>query len=233
MRRLTLSNNRLGLYTECPRCFWLDINASIKRPEGIFPTLQGGLDAQFKRYFDQFRAQGNLPPEVSGKLPGQLLPDVETIDRWRDWRRGIRYAPAWGEAELMGALDECLVDEAGFYYPLDYKTRGYAPNANTYQYSQTQMNIYTLLLEANGHKTKRLAYLLYYHPIEVREHALIQFEISIKEVPTEPEAAERLFKDAVAVLNGPVPSSSAGCGFCAWKGTVGEWEKGIAPALDE
>jgi len=76
---------------------------------------------------------------------------------------------------------------------------------------------------------KRLAYLLYYHPIEVRENGLIQFEVNVKEVPTDPEAAERLFKDAVALLNGPVPSSSPGCGYCTWKGAVVEWEKGNNP----
>jgi transposase len=35
--------------------------------------------------------------------------------------------PPWAEVELMGALDECLVEGDGFHYPLDYKTRGYAP----------------------------------------------------------------------------------------------------------
>jgi CRISPR/Cas system-associated exonuclease Cas4 (RecB family) len=124
----------------------------------------------------------------------------------------------------MGALDECLVDEAGFYYPLDYKTRGYAPKADTHEYYQDQMNLYTLLLEGNGHKTKRLAYLLYYHPIQVKEHGLIQFDISVREMATDPEAAERLIKDAVSVLNGPVPDSSSSCGFCSWQGVIRERE---------
>jgi hypothetical protein len=224
MKRLTLSNSRLGLFTECPRCFWLDLNAGIKRPDTIFPSLPGGLDAQFKRYFDQFRARADLPPEVRGKLPGKLLSDVETIDRWRDWRRGIRYTPLWAEVELMGALDECLVDVDGFHYPLDYKTRGYAPNAGTHGYYQNQMDFYTLLLEGNGHKTKRLAYLLYYHPVEVKEHGLIQFDISVQEVATDPEGAEHLVKDAVAVLNGPAPASSATCGFCKWMTAVQNWQ---------
>jgi hypothetical protein len=70
MKRLTLSNSRLGLYTECPRCFWLEINTGIKRPDTIFPSLPGGLDPLFKRYFDQFRDRSELPPEVQGKLPG-------------------------------------------------------------------------------------------------------------------------------------------------------------------
>lgn len=224
MKSLTLSNSRLGLYTECPRCFWLDLNAGIKRPDTIFPSLPGGLDTQFKRYFDQFRARGNLPPEVDGKVSGKLLSDMEIINRWRDWRRGLRYSPPWAEVELMGALDECLVDEAGFYYPLDYKTRGYAPKGDTPEYYQDQMNLYTLLLEGNGHKTKRLAYLLYYHPVEVRQHGLIQFDINVQEVPTDPEAAERLVKAAVAVLNGPAPASAAACGFCMWQGVVRKWD---------
>jgi hypothetical protein len=230
MKSLTLSNSRLGLFTECPRCFWLDLNARIKRPDTIFPSLPGGLDTQFKRYFDQFRARGDLPPEVKGKLPGRLLSDAETIDRWRDWRRGLRYAPAWAEVELMGALDECLVDQAGFHYPLDYKTRGYAPKADTHGYYHDQMNLYTLLLEGNGHQTKRLAYLLYYHPVEVRQHGLIQFDINVQEVATDPEAAERLVKAAVAVLNGPAPASSAECGFCRFNSAIRGWE-GV-PRLD-
>jgi len=230
MRRLTLSNSRLGLFTECPRCFWLDLNAGIKRPDTIFPSLPGGLDLQFKRYFDQFRAQGDLPPEVRGKLPGKLLSDVGTIDRWRDWRRGIRYTPLWAEVELMGALDECLVDVDGFHYPLDYKTRGYAPKDDTHAYYQDQMNFYTLLLEGNGLKTQRLAYLLYYHPVAVKEHGLIQFEVSVQEVATDPEAAMRLVTDALAVLSGPAPNRSSSCGFCKWDSVVRDWE--VAPRLD-
>jgi len=230
MKRLTLSNSRLGLYTECPRCFWLDMNAGIRRPDTIFPSLPGGLDAQFKRYFDQFRARADLPPEVKGKLPGQLLADLETINRWRDWKRGIRFSPPWSDVELMGALDECLVDEAGFYYPLDYKTRGYAPKTDTHAYYQDQMNFYTLLLEGNSLKTQRLAYLLYYHPIEVKEHGLIQFDISVQEIQTHPDVAERLVKDAVSVLGGPAPASPAACGFCRWGSAVRNWE-GV-PRLD-
>ena len=229
MRQRTLSNNRLGLYSECPRCFWLDLNAGIKRPDTIFPSLPGGLDAQFKRYFDQFRAKGELPPEVSGKLRGRLLSDVRIIDRWRDWRRGIRFTPPWADVELMGALDECLVDEAGSHYPLDYKTRGYAPKADTHEYYRDQMNLYTLLLEGNGHPTKRLAYLIYYHPVEVRQHGLIRFDVSVQEVPTDPDAAARLVKDAVSVLNGPAPASSGNCGFCRWNIMNRDWE--AAPDL--
>lgn len=86
------------------------------------------------------------------------------------------------------------------------------------------MNLYTLLLEGNGHKTKRLAYLIYYHPVEVKEHGLIQFQVDVQEVPTDPAAAEALVKDAVTVLRRPTPSGSSSCGFCRWHSAVQEWE---------
>ena len=86
------------------------------------------------------------------------------------------------------------------------------------------MNLYTLLLEGNGHKTKRLAYLIYYHPVEVKAHGLIQFQVDVQEVPTDPAAAEALVKDAVAILHGPVQASSSACGFCRWNSAVQEWK---------
>ena len=86
------------------------------------------------------------------------------------------------------------------------------------------MDLYTLLLEGNGHKTKRVAYLIYYHPVEVKAHGLIQFQVDVQEVPTDPAAAKALAKDAVAILHGPAPVSSPSCGFCRWNSAVLEWE---------
>jgi hypothetical protein len=86
------------------------------------------------------------------------------------------------------------------------------------------MDLYTLLLEGNGHKTKRVAYLIYYHPVEVKAHGLIQFQVDVQEVPTDPAAAEALAKDAVAILHGPAPVSSSSCGFCRWNSAVLAWE---------
>jgi CRISPR/Cas system-associated exonuclease Cas4 (RecB family) len=231
VKRLTLSNSRLNLYAECPRCFWLDVNAGIKRPDTVFPSLPGGLDLQFKRYFDRYRGLGTLPPEVDGQLPGKLLPDLGRIEQWRDWRRGLRYSPEWTDVDLMGALDECLVDEEGYYYPLDYKTRGYAPKADSHAYYTNQLNFYTLLLEGNGHTTRRLAYLVYYHPVEVGEHGVIRFEVNVQRVTTDPAASERLVKDAVALLRGHAPPSGSDCGFCRWNDLVLAWGAGMEPRL--
>lgn len=66
MRHFGLSPSTLGLYKNCPRCFWLHINKGHKRPNGIFPSLPGGMDLVIKKYFDKYG--DSLPLEIVGKV---------------------------------------------------------------------------------------------------------------------------------------------------------------------
>lgn len=65
---------------ECPRCFWLQFNKNIHRPRGIFSSLPGGMDGVIKKYYDSYRKQGKLPPEVEGKLTDKLLADKSYLN---------------------------------------------------------------------------------------------------------------------------------------------------------
>lgn len=115
----------LNLFKNCPRCFWIHYNKEVKRPRGIFPSLPNGMDLVIKKYFDQYR--GKLPPELKGKVTGRLMPDLALMEKWRNWRTGFEYQDKKLGAVLFGALDDCLLD-GGRYIPLDYKTKGSAPN---------------------------------------------------------------------------------------------------------
>ena len=46
---VTLSPSSLNLMKDCPRCFWVQFNKGIKRPNGIFPSLPSGIDLRFNR----------------------------------------------------------------------------------------------------------------------------------------------------------------------------------------
>lgn len=204
----------LNLYQNCPRCFWLAYNKKIKRPDGIFPSLPGGIDRVLKKYFDKYR--GELPPEIKGKVDGQLMPDLELMNKWRNWRTGLEYHDKAQDAVLFGALDDCLID-GDYYIPLDYKTRGSAPKEGASEkYYQTQLDTYNLMLNANGYKTKDYAYLLYYFPEKVETDKLIKFDIELVKIETDLRRIKKLFSDAVAVLKGPVPETSKECEYCKW-----------------
>jgi len=212
---IRLSPSTVSLFLECPRCFWRVLNQGIYRPRGIFPSLPGGMDLVIKAYFDGYRARGEMPPEVKGKVRGALFPDLEMLERWRNWRLGLRFEDKESGGVLSGALDDCLVD-GGKYIPLDYKTRGGDLRGGEEKYYQHQLDIYTLMLDENGYTAAGVAYLLYFIPKQVAEGGQVRFDVIPHEVKTDAERARNMLRDAVACLRGPMPQSSSKCEYCSW-----------------
>ncbi len=213
---IQLSPSTLSLFRECPRCFWLHINERIHRPRGIFPTLPSGMDNAIKAYFDKYREQHSLPPEIDGKVSGNLMADMAILNKWRDWRTGLRFYDKSRDALLRGALDDCLVD-SGYYVPIDYKTRGYAPRKEDIkEYYTLQLNCYSLLLRENGYETKDLAYLIFYYPKSVSERGIVEFFVDTIQLETDTEMARITFNRAIDLLKSPVPARHSNCEYCLW-----------------
>lgn len=213
--KIRLSPSALNVFLECPKCFWLEYGKGVSRPRGPFPSLPGGMDILIKKYFDKYRAVGKLPPELQGQVTGALLPDVEVLKKWRSWRSGLSYYEKQLDAILVGALDDCLVDN-GYYIPVDYKTRGFDVVEGGESFYQNQMNCYCFLLEANQLPQPHYAYLVYYIPKEIGDQSMVKFATTIKKVSTDSAKALEVFRAAVAALHGPMPASHTACQFCLW-----------------
>ena len=207
----SLSATTLKLFQECTRCFWQHVNQRIERPRGPFPSLPSGIDRVLKGYFDTYRQEGTLPPLVRGKIQGRLATHPMTLG-FNDPQTGAR---------LWGKLDDSLILPDGRIAPLDHKTRASAPDSIAYseKYYRFQMDVYTLLLEQNGHKTSRTAYLVYYFPVDGALHEGFPFELAVHEVVTDPERAYNVFRAGSRCLTGDRPSSSDGCEYCRWAST--------------
>lgn len=225
-KQVFLSPSALNLYNDCPRCFWLDRNAKLKRASGPFPSLPGGMDKVLKARYDAYRAKGEMPPELAGKVRGVLYSDAAALERWRNWRKtDLKYVDEEVNAVLSGALDDCLVD-GDLFLPFDAKTNGYGYKPGGESYYQTQLDCYELMLLAYGKKTCGEAYLGYYSPVEIpvaaTSDAMREKNIAVWAgfrcepilVKTDPEAAKKLVKEAMAVLAGPIPDPAPKCAFC-------------------
>jgi len=213
-----LSPSALGLFLDCPRCFWLEKNRKLKRPRGIFPSLPGGMDRVIKTYFDGYRQDGGLPPEVQGKVLGRLFQDLARLNRWRDWKTtDLAYTDAALQVTLSGALDDCLIDGER-YIPLDYKTHGYGAKPESIAFYQHQLDCYCLMLEASGFPTTGLAYLVYYYPLTVGPNGQVAFAVVPLRVTTDLTRAKDLVARAVTCLRGPLPAPGAECEHCQWQG---------------
>ena len=222
--RLSVSTG-LNLFKECPKCFWMHHNHKFPRPRGIFPSLPGGMDEVIKKYFDKFRGKGEgLPPELSGKVKGKLVPELALIEKWRNWRTGLEYDDKKRNAKLIGALDDCLLD-GDTYIPLDYKTRGYPPKHEECQgYYGTQLDTYALLLWVNGYKVAPFAYLVYYYPKEVKKNGIVVFNVEPVELEVSIKRAKKLFEEALDCLEGPEPKSHNSCIYCSWNAQLNEFD---------
>lgn len=199
-----LSPSSLNLFIECKLCFYLAVKEGIRRPSVPFPSITSGLDSVIKKYFDSHRKKGQLPPFLEGRINGKLIDFLPKTLKFSS-RGNILY----------GKLDECVELFSGDFAPLDHKTRASSPE-EIHPSFQLQMDIYTLLLEKNGYKTKRVAYLVYYFPIPGELHRGFPFEIEVKEISTNPEEAEKIFYEAIDCLSEKVPLSNENCEYCKW-----------------
>ena len=203
-----LSATTLKLFQECPRCFWLHLTRRIERPRGPFPSLPGGIDRVLKAYFDGYRRDGQLPPLISGRLQGRLSTTALSLG-FTD--------PGLG-ARLYGKLDDCILLPDDQVCPLDHKTRASAPDSIAYseKYYKFQMDVYTLLLERNGHRTPRTAFVVYYYPVDGVLHQGFPFEVTVHTITTDPDGAYAVFAAAARCLQGPLPAPGAACEYCRW-----------------
>lgn len=197
---IRFSNSQLGIYEDCPRCFWLEQHHKVKRPRGIFPSLPGGVDRILKPYFDNHVKAKTFPPEME-KLAGAMpYWDRAKMHHWRNWRN--LQIEVDGIALLSGALDELITWPDGVHSPYDYKTRGAPPvEGASEDYYGTQLDIYHLLIE-EGCKLKCNGdgYLGYYWPIEVTGHGDFKFATDVVKLATDPARAVKLIYDAIKCL---------------------------------
>jgi len=208
--KFKLSPSSLNLFKDCPRCFWLQLHKKWKRPSGIFPSLPSGMDKILKIHFDSFRDKGELPPELKEnketkgmKLFGKTEEEKALLKDWRINLRGIQFTDKEGNL-LRGAVDNILVKGEELVV-LDYKTRGYALKEDTHEHYIDQLTIYSFLLQKNGYKTKDYNFLLFYIPNKVLKSGKVVFDTVLKKIEVDPKRVEKIWKDALKVLNGPVP----------------------------
>jgi len=213
-KQFRLSASTLALLLDCPRCFWLQINEDIRRPQGPFPSLPGGMDAVLKTAMDAARLAGELPRELAGQVQGKLFQDQQQLDRWRDALRGdLRYRDPTRGIEVLGGIDD-LVEERDGLTPVDFKTRGWPIKDDSHAHYQHQLDLYAWLLEKNGHRISGRGVLLFFSPQAYEGNGRVQFRIEPVVLRTDVNRADALLTRATKILGGPLPKRHGECAFC-------------------
>src|SRR3989344_1108287 len=206
---IKISPSGISSLLECPRCLWLQYNEEKKRPRGIYPSLPNGMDEVFKKYFDGYRERGETPPEIEGKMEGVLFSDFKQLHAWREFnfgRGGIRAEIPEYDMIVAGAIDDLVISPDGKFVQFDFKTRGYPTKEDTHEHYRSQLDLYALLFQKNGHEPADYAYLLFFWP-ESYEMGTASFKTNLIKMDVSPSRGMSILARAHDIITGPKPSA--------------------------
>ena len=161
-----VSRSKIDLFTECPRCAYLDMRLGVKRPSMPAFTLNNAVDELLKREFDTHRAKGSKHPLVE-KYGLDAVPLVDDrMEEWRDaLRRGISYLHEPTNILARGGIDDVWVNPAGEFIIVDYKATskkiGPSTEDDLYDSYKRQLEIYQWLFRRNGFTVSPTGYFVY------------------------------------------------------------------------
>ena len=168
MEPFKLSRSKIELFTQCPRCFWLDARLKIKRPSGPPFNINKAIDELFKKEFDEHRAAGTQHPlQVKFKVAAKPF-QHDDMDTWRHNFTGVATVHEPTNLHIFGAVDDVWVDDDGKLIVVDYKAtakpepvKALGPEGGWQDGYRRQMEIYQWLLRQNGFDVSDTGYFVY------------------------------------------------------------------------
>lgn len=224
--RWRLSRSKIDLFTECPRCFYIDNKLGIARPRGPAFTLNIAVDELLKKEFDMHRKQKTPHPLMDSYGIDAVPLQDKNMEIWRDNFQGVEYFHKETGITVSGAIDDLWTNKDGEILVVDYKAT--AKDGKMEQLSDTkwenqykkQMEIYQWLLRKNGYKVSNTGYFVYVNGRKDREafDGRLDFDITI--IPytgTDNWVEDIIFKIKETLDSEKIPEASLDCEFCAYR----------------
>ncbi len=228
--RWRLSRSKIGLFLECPRCFYIDNKLGTARPPGFPFNLNSAVDALLKKEFDIRRAQGEPHPLMKAYGVDAVPYAHELIDLWRENFKGIEYRHADTGLLVSGAVDDVWVNPDGELIIVDYKSTSKdktidALDEEWHDGYKKQMETYQWLFRRNGFAVSDTGYFVYANASKDREafDAKLEFEVTLIPYTGDDSWVEPTLFDIKACLESPeLPMPSEGCDYCRYREATGK-----------
>jgi len=160
-----VSRSKIELFTQCPRCFWLDAKLKIKRPSSPPFQINKAIDELLKREFDGYRRDRQPHPWMVEHKIDAIPFEHKDLNKWRENFVGIQHLHEPTNLLIFGAVDDVWVTPAGELIIVDYKATSKKTEVNLdadWQNSyKRQMEIYQWLFRQNGFKVSNMGYFVY------------------------------------------------------------------------
>ena len=160
-----VSRSKIELFMQCQRCFWLETNKGIKRPDSPPFNINKAIDELFKKEFDSYRvAKKPHPIMVEGKVDAVPFAH-EQLDEWRENFTGIQVAHEPTNLVVFGAVDDIWVNKQKELIVVDYKAtakdREVTIDSDWQIAYKRQIEVYQWLLRSSGFEVNSTGYFVY------------------------------------------------------------------------
>ena len=229
-----LSRSKIELFTQCPRCFYIDNKLGTKRPSMPSFLINTAVDTQLKNEFDAFRKAGKAHPfQEEFKIDAIPAPH-ELLNTWRENFEGVIYKDETTGMTISGAIDDLWINpKTGEYIVVDYKaTAKDAPKTELtvggYDDAyRKQMEIYQWLLRKNGLKVSDTGYFVYCTGRANQDtfDKKIEFDVVVIPYTGNDSWVSGVIGEIKKCLDSSeIPKSGDGCEYCMWFNTRTELE---------
>ncbi len=222
-----LSRSKIELFTQCPRCFWLDIRLKIKRPDGPPFQINKAVDELLKKEFDGYRAQGQPHPLMVDHQIEALPYNHAELEKWRHNFTGVATLHEPTNLHLFGAVDDIWVNDAGQLHVVDYKATAknneVSLDADWQIMYKRQVEVYQWLLRQNGFDVSDTAYFVYTNGRLDLDGFYDRVEFRTKVIAYEGDCSwvEPTVLDMKACMDGDMPKTGTAamggpCEYCSY-----------------
>lgn len=212
---LKLSRSKIDLFIECSRCFWLNMNKGVKRPQPAPYTINSAIDYLLKQEFDIYRKK-----EVSHYLMEKnridALPyNCDKINEWRNNFSGIRFMHKQTDFLVYGAVDDVWINPQEELIVVDYKATG-AKKYNIYDSYIRQMEIYQWLFIKNGYRVSKTGYFIFAKVDKDKGfiEGKLSFDLFVEPKEGNTFWVEPTLWEARKTIDGPIPTHKDSCSYC-------------------
>lgn len=230
----TISRSKIDMFTECPRCSYLDLRLGVKRPSGPSFTLNNAVDELFKREFDAHRADGSVHPLVKAYGLDAVPFKDDRLAEWRDaLKRGVKTHHEETNLIVRGGIDDVWQTPDGELIVVDYKAtaKKEAPKTedDLYDSYKKQLEVYQWLFRRNGFQVSPVGYFVYANGNTDAKafDGKLEFEINLVPYkgsdswvePTLHRMKETLMSDTIP----PIGTAFGGgpCDYCTYRDGAG------------
>jgi len=223
-----LSRSKIELFTQCPKCFYLDLRLGVKQPPSYPYTLNSAVDALLKKEFDLLRQDGEAHPLMLKYGVDAIPVKHDMLDEWRNNLKGVQYHHKETNFYLYGAIDDLWQNLAGEYIVVDYKSTSkndkiVALTEDWQNAYKRQMEIYQWLVRRNGLKVSDTGYFIYCNGRRDVDKFDGRLEFDITLIPYEGD--DSWMEDTVRKMHrclnsGKIPETGEDCDFCKYRDAV-------------